>query len=232
MQIYYTLLVFTFILLILFTLFRYYEYKKTALLFKALTSSFVLIISIYLSFISNQYFPALLITLGSIFGLLGDFFLELKVIYPNNKKFYLQTGFIVFIIGHFLYIISIMLLYKGDYLILYSLISLLASSLFSFLLIKNSKKLKLNFINYKIISSLYCTILSFGLLISFVLFLNNSSYLIIFIGYLFFTLSDLILSAEYFGTKEDNKLFAIVNHLFYYAAQLLIVSSMFVHIFL
>ena len=47
------------------------------------------------------------------------------------------------------------------------------------------------------------------------------------IGLVLFFASDLVLSTQYFGGQQDNKILTIVNHVLYYAAQVMIVGVMY-----
>jgi len=47
------------------------------------------------------------------------------------------------------------------------------------------------------------------------------------VGLISFLASDLVLSLQYFGGKQDSKNLTIVNHILYYIAQILIASFIF-----
>ena len=48
--------------------------------------------------------------------------------------------------------------------------------------------------------------------------------IILAIGFVLFLASDLILSMQYFGGKQDSKPLTFINHLLYYAAQIIIAA--------
>jgi hypothetical protein len=158
------------------------------------------------------------IALGLFFGLLGDILLDLKVIYDNDK-YYLNGGMLSFALGHICYFVSFTQLATSSTNFLVSLLVPLASAiLITTFIMLSSKKMNLNFGDYKIQTCAYTMILAYMVVYTLILAIYGMS-IVPFIGMLLFFASDIVLSFQYFGGKISNKLFIIINHLLYYFAQ-------------
>lgn len=167
-----------------------------------------------------------LIAIGLLFGMIGDIVLDLKVIYEGNDKWYLNSGMLSFSLGHGCYFaaFSLIAIENGGKLLLPILIATGASIILTIVTILSSKPLKLDFDKYLLQTIGYSFILNFMVVFTLVLAIMGSLTYLVFIGLLLFLLSDLVLSTQYFGGKLHARPFIAINHLLYYAAQLIIVS--------
>ena len=165
------------------------------------------------------------VIVGLILGLLGDVFLDLKLIFPKENDLFTYAGFYSFLLGHILYIfyfISNFELSMFDVSIIFGFAGLVV-----FLVLMTEKPMQLNYGKFRIISAIYAFVLSLITILSlWVGFREEIIGFIIFgIGMISFLISDLILSQSYFGRKEKQWMI-YTNYIFYYLAQFLIVISL------
>ena len=170
-----------------------------------------------------------LIILGLIFGLLGDIWLDLKYVYPEQDDIFTYAGFASFSVGHILFISGMLLRYRPEGKPLYVILPILLAILVSAGNIMMEKVMKLDFGKMRKIVFGYGAILFSTVLVSGSLALYHgwqvATLNIIFIGSILFALSDLVLSGTYFGGKE-RPVDIILNYLTYYPAQFLIAFSL------
>lgn len=173
------------------------------------------------------------ILLGLIFGMLGDIVLDLKKIYKNDEKPYLNAGMLSFGLGHIMYMIATILysnsLFKYDIKTLYlAMVGIGIGGIITiFIACFGEKLLKLNFGDYRYQSYVYTFILSFMSIFSVAVACYKPIFLIFALGIVFIFLSDLVLSKQYFGGEQDNNLLTTLNHTIYYAGQIAIAFSLF-----
>lgn len=167
----------------------------------------------------------LLIIFGLVFGLVGDIVLDLKVVYPESNDLYLNGGMISFGIGHILYFIAVLMIITFNLSVL--LVSLAIALPLAALIMLAGKPMKLNFGKFIVHASLYAFILVFMSVYTVALCIHGDSIPLMAAGMILFLLSDLVLSPMYFGDKAHDKVFIIVNHALYYAAQICIASFIF-----
>ena len=55
-----------------------------------------------------------LLAVGLLCGMVGDIILDLKVVYPGNDNYYLNTGMGSFFLGHIFYIVAFSLLINAN----------------------------------------------------------------------------------------------------------------------
>lgn len=175
----------------------------------------------------EKYYAFLLI--GLIFGMIGDILLDLKREYKQDKDVYLNYGMLVFGMGHIMYFMALGNYYGFDgpfigktFIALGVGLAVSAGIVFG-----AARLLKLNFGNFKWQSFAYSVVLVFVAVLSLLLSVSHSAMWLMTIGLLAFFASDLVLSTQYFGDKEENKILIIINHVLYYGAQVLIVGQMF-----
>ena len=211
----------------------YFKSKKYDLkeLFLKIGLSFLFIILALIATINSNKLSTfnILITIGLLLGLLGDIFLDLKYIDLERSDAYTYAGFIVFGIGHILYIIAlIMNYYDGN--IIFIILPIALSIILSIITILLEKPLKLKYGKYKIISLFYAFCLFSTLLFSLFLAISNNFSIItlnmIFVGAILFTISDLVLSTTFFGEGKERPIDFILNYLTYYGAQYIIALSL------
>jgi len=196
-----------------------------ALVFKILTTVLIILFALTIILQNPHKIPiGSVVLIALIFGLIGDIVLDLKLIYPQDDKFYTYFGFTSFILGHLVYI--------GFFLFNYPLSTIAYSFIFGFagmsvfIVLMTETPLKLNFGPFRLISAVYAFILTFIMVLA---FWSGGSFdqigMYIFgIGMVFFLISDLILSHSYFGEKEKPWMI-IGNYIFYYGAQLTLAYS-------
>lgn len=207
----------------------YVRDDKYALLAKTLASLAFVISGVLASINLNNYFTAFaLILIGLIFAFTGDILLGLKISYKKDEKTYLNFGMLSFGAELIAYIVGISML-ANNFLSLNNpfFIALGCTPLMVVIVLFSSKLMKLDFKNFFWQTVAYTALLSFATLFCFVLTLYNVKFLLFFLGVLMILLSDLALSTLYFGKDAKNQILKIVNHVLYYAGQILIVSFMF-----
>lgn len=219
---------FLILFIISFCFFIYYRVsgnKKVALTFKMTTSTIMVFIAVYLSFRSFKELPLLLIVYGNLFALLGDLFLELKVMYKESESFYLKIGFLMFAICHLFYIVAMVLLLDNKIFVIYGFILGIVAALFCYITYKISNRIGINYKSFKRVSLVYMFILTYALLVSLFITIIDQKFILFLIGYILFISSDLVLSKQYFGNCALCKKYTIINHLLYYMAIIFIVSA-------
>ena len=166
---------------------------------------------------------------GLIMGLLGDVFLDLKYVYPKDDKVFSYAGFIVFAIGHILFVTGMMLEFFGNANWLYILIPLGGSLLFMIANLLLEKPLKLQFKDMKAIVSVYAFLLAMNPLTALMLCIihgwASTTLIMLFVGGVLFAISDLVLSNTYFGEGHERPIDFVLNYLTYYGAQFVIAFS-------
>ncbi len=167
----------------------------------------------------------ILILFGLVMGLVGDIVLDLKVVYPQSNDLYLNAGMISFGIGHFFYLVALLLLIRFNLTTL--LVSIAITLPLTALIMFASKFMKINFGKFLIHSVSYAVILTFMSVYTIATSISAPKYWLFAAGMVLFLLSDLVLSPMYFGDKKDDKMFCILNHTFYYGAQICIATFIF-----
>ena len=225
--------------LILTTIFLFVRVKYgsiAGLLTKVLASFSFVLLAVMLSFTKMQsnYYASISIAfliMGLVCGLIGDILLDLKVMYVFHEDKYLKAGMVSFGVGHIFYVASMLTLLNNEIDIISKWLPLVlifaGSVVASFVVWLISKNiLKLNFGKNTFITNLYSFVLIFTTALS--IYLNfvglSVKMFVLSIGFVLFLISDLILSTQYFGGKQDDKKLIVFNHLTYYLAQIIIAS--------
>lgn len=204
-----------------------------ALLAKTL-ASFGFVTSGVIGIIENGYGSDLrwvlgLLVIGLVLGMLGDIILDLKVIYKDDVH-YLNSGMLCFGLGHIAYFSAFTLYAVGMSveLMLPLLIAGGSALILTIFITLSSKKMGLQFGKFMWQTVAYTFILSFMSIYTLVLaILSGGTMWLAFVGLLLFFASDIVLSFQYFGGKIDSKLLIVVNHTLYYAAQIVLVATLF-----
>lgn len=222
-------LITTILLSIIFIIVRATKGGLVAFLLKTL-ASFSLVTSTFLvtAMTDSPYRLVIaLIGIGLLCGMIGDMVLDLKVIYDNDKV-YLNSGMLSFGIGHIAYFIALTL--HAQALDINLLIPLLVAAGGAIVLtagtVLSSKTMKLDFGKYLWQTISYSFALTFMAVYSLMLAINGGIWLL-FVGFVVFFLSDIVLSFQYFGGKISNKALIVINHALYYAAQIIIFGTLF-----
>lgn len=208
-----------------------YSVKET--LIKSIASLFFIATAAVSLYYKGAQILALFVTIGLIFGLTGDIWLELKYVFRQDEKLFTYAGFIAFAIGHMFYIPGMYLqFYNGDNVhVLFIIIPLVLGLIAGIANLFLSKLLKMNFGEYKVICVIY------GVLLFSMFFVTLSLNImhgfasrplnLLFAGGILFVVSDLILSGTYFGEGKDRPVDLISNAVTYYLAQYVIAFSLF-----
>ncbi len=203
------------------------KYDLKELFLKTSISLLFVVLAVVATLVSGK-FTLLngLVILGLVFGLVGDILLDLKYVDIERTKGYSYGGFIVFGIGHILFITALIATYYQKGGIWFIVLPILVAIALAFVTILMEKPLKLKYGEYKLISFLYAICL-FGTC-AFSLFLaiqNNFSIVslnLFLIGALLFAASDLVLSGTFFGEGKERPIDFALNYATYYGAQFLI----------
>jgi len=170
----------------------------------------------------------LLVVVGLVMGLIGDILLDLKLMHPEQNGQYFVCGTASFMIAHLFYFLAIVFFNNANlptHLGWNILASIGVATVLTTAIILPSKKLGLNFEKQLPISIAYCFILTFMVAISVSIAIFVPIFWIFASGMICFFLSDLVLSMQYFGGREE-KVWIFVNHILYYLAQTLIAFSL------
>lgn len=170
------------------------------------------------------------VIIGLLFGLFGDIWLDLKFVYRDDENTHTFAGFLAFAAGHILFIYGIIRYFGDASKLLYIILPIVLGIILGCTTVLGAKLMKLEYGKYKAISMFYASILITMTLLSGSLALMNSFKVMtlnfMFVGGVFFLISDLILSGTYFGKGKDRPVDIITNHVTYYIAQYLIASSL------
>lgn len=177
----------------------------------------------------NHFSFSLFVILGLVFGLMGDIWLDLKWIYPKDNDIFTFSGFGAFMIGHILFIAGLLIHYADFSKLMYLILPVVIAAVIAVGIILLEKPMKMQYGKFRTITACYAFILALMTLLSGSLALMNSFKVItldvMFIGGVFFLISDLILSGTYFGVGKNRPVDVITNHASYYIAQFLIATS-------
>lgn len=209
-----------------FTLRRAYKIDSISLVMKALSSVCFIVLG-FVAFYGSKNATSIAVLAGLCMGLVGDIFLDLKMMYYKGREtvIYTFTGFFAFILGHICYLMFMFHQYgpygKGLW------ISLIVGIMAGVAIYMTPNLMRLNYGQYHVISSAYAALLVFVTVYSAFLCFHafSAAKLLFFIGLLFFLISDLILSQIYFGKNKMIPENFILNHGTYYLAQILIAAS-------
>lgn len=212
---------------ILFCWFRAVKPSVYSLILKIAASACFCICSAFAVKVVGSSSTNLLIIGGLIMGLIGDVLLDLKVMYPKQSNEYFISGTFAFSIGHFFYFLAAVLLNCAtipNNLAWNIVIAFVIALVLTTAILLSSKKMGLNFGNMFWIVAIYSLILTFMVAFSVSIAIFVPHFWIFAVGMFLFFASDLVLSLQYFGGK-DQKIFIYINHILYYLAQIMIAIS-------
>ena len=180
-------------------------YSVKAVMFKAAASICFVGVAAVSLFAKGYHALSICVALGLFFGVLGDIWLDFKYVFKEHDKIFTYAGFIS--------------------------LPLVGGLLISVCNLFIAKPMKLDYSGYKVISIIYgfflfsmtLSALSLSIMMGF----NNVTLIMIFVGGLLFTISDLILSGTYFGKGKERPVDIITNSVTYYAAQFVIALALF-----
>lgn len=209
-------------------------YSVKAVLLKTAVSVLFVTLGVYGVWLSalrgKASFLCPFVLLGLLFGLLGDIWLDLKYVFPEKDAPFTYAGFCVFGVGHILYILGMLLTYCPSGKPITVIVPVLLALVLSIGNAVLEKPMKLIYGKFKPVVIAYGVVLFAMVLIAGSLALDygwkNAPLNLIFIGGVFFALSDLILSGTYFGKGKERPIDLALNYITYYAAQFLIASAL------
>ena len=208
---------------------RKYSVKETMI--KSIASLLFITLAVYGYYNSGHHPFGIFVIVALVFGLLGDIWLDFKYVFPEQSKSFTYAGFIVFGLGHILYISGMVVTFMGENW-WWTLLIAAGTGLLGLLgVMLVEKPMKLKYGNYKWICLLYSFFL-FAMVGTTIVVTASHSFQVLpfnllFAGGVLFAISDLILSGTYFGEGKDKPVDIITNAVTYYAAQYLIAFSLF-----
>ncbi len=219
------------ILLFFFLKEKVKAYSVKAVMFKAAASICFVGVAAVSLFTKGYHTLSICVALGLFFGVLGDIWLDFKYVFKEHDKIFTYAGFISFALGHACYISGMYLEFFNGQSPLYIVLPLVGGLLISISNLFIAKPMKLDYSGYKVISIIYgfflfsmtLSALSLSIMMGF----NNVTLIMIFVGGLLFTISDLILSGTYFGKGKERPVDIITNTVTYYLAQFVIALALF-----
>ncbi len=218
------------ITLVFYLLEKCKSYSLRGVLIKTVVSLFFIATALLGAFQNGSHVLNPFILSGLLMGLLGDIWLDLKYVYPKDDILYTYSGFIVFGIGHILFVTGMILEFFNDGNWLLFLIPIGGAIAFSIANLFLAKPMKLKFDNMKWIVTIYAFLLALNPLTSLILCIhtnwNVTGLIMLFAGGLLFAISDLVLSKTYFGEGHEKPLDFVLNYITYYGAQYLIAFSL------
>lgn len=197
-------------------------YTMKAVFLKTVVS--VIFVSIAVTAGSSAVIAPFMI-MGLLFGLLGDIWLDLKYVFPAQDETFTYAGFIVFGIGHILYVAGLLIQYGARG---YIAVSFCLAAVAAGLVLVLEKPMKLSYGRMRLIVLVYGFLLFSTVFVSGALLLDHRApaLWLIFIGSVLFAISDLILSGTFFGVGKERPIDIVSNYLFYYGGQFLIAYSL------
>ena len=206
-------------------------YSLKAVFIKATASMlFIALAAISLFQTGYHIFPKFAI-IALALGMLGDIFLDLKYVYKEQDKPYTIAGFLVFGLGHILYITGMFLEFYHGESFLYVLLPFIVGLIGGIGTVLIEKPMKLQYKEFRWIVGAYATILFSMVAVTISLNILSGfqavSLILLMAGGILFALSDLILNTTYFGEGHERPFDIITNTVTYYVAQNLIAFSIF-----
>ncbi len=211
------------------------RYSVKGLLLKTLTSAVFLVLAVCAWYGGARgELPRLLgmfVLPGLLFGLLGDIWLDLKYVFPQEDRAFTLAGFAAFGVGHVFYILGLDMQFLPAGKPLYAVVPIVLGVLLSlgFSLLEKPMKLRYGFFKPVVIAYgalLFSMVLTAGSL-ALAQGWRETSLNLFFTGGTLFALSDLVLSGTYFGEGKGRPADFILNYLTYYGAQYLIAFSLY-----
>ena len=219
---------FSIIFCVIFCWFRTAKATVYSLMLKTVSSICFILCGIFAIKMVGESSFNLLVIVGLVLGLVGDIVLDLKIMYPNDGQKYFVAGTSSFAIGHLFYFLAVVLYNSAvtpNTLAWNILAAIGVAIILTLAILLPSKKMGLNFGKNIYIVAFYSVVLSFMMAYTIAVAIFNPIFWIFASGMILFFLSDLILSLQYFGGK-DQKIWVYLNHILYYLAQTMLAFSL------
>lgn len=204
-------------------------YSVKAVFIKAIASLFFVSLAAYGLYNSGHHIFPMFAVVALALGMLGDIALDLKYVFREKDYEFTIAGFVVFGLGHILYITGMFLEFYHDQNALYIIVPIILAIIMGPVTLFVGKLSKAQYGRFKWIALVYAmtlfgtsfTAFSLWMMVGFA----NTGLLLVFIGGVLFALSDLILNLTYFGVGHEKPFDIISNTITYYAAQFLIAMA-------
>lgn len=204
-----------------------------ALLLKTFASLFFVFLALYASYVVGLSCIALLIVLGLIFGLIGDVFLDLNVIYVQHENIYQKARITSFSFGNVMYILATVFYANNIFVsnttaLFLCLIGLgFAGIITTFIGFYGQPLLDFNFGSNKTLILFKTFILSFATAFAVAVAVYKPIFLAFAIGIVLLFVSEFVLSLQNYCNKQNNKILTVISHAIYFLAQISIAFSIF-----
>ena len=201
-------------------------YSVKAVCIKAIASLLFVSLAAYGFYKSEHHIFPMFAIIALALGMLGDISLDLKYVFREKDYEFTVAGFVVFGLGHILYITGMFLEFYHGQNVLYIIIPIILAIAMGPITLFIGKLSKAQYGRFKGIALIYAmtlfgtsfTAFSLWMMVGFA----NTGLLLVFIGGILFAVSDLILNLTYFGVGHEKPFDIISNTITYYAAQFLI----------
>lgn len=226
--VFYSTLAISVLLAIVFTARRGLNVRFSDLLLKIIASASFVGLGLVSVYLNGLTVYGVMVIFAALFGVLGDVFIELKWLEKDNSDTYLNFGFGTFMTQHILLIAAILIKYPMS--LLNFAICLIAPIVVFMVSGLAAKFTGMDLGKFKYVSNIYGAMASMTFSVGFMTMTNYGmelSQILFFAGGVSFFASDVILSQIFFTQKGCNRVFVILNHITYYAAQILIAASLF-----
>ncbi|MCL2300496.1 MAG: lysoplasmalogenase [Firmicutes bacterium] len=166
------------------------------------------------------------VIIGQIFGMMGDFWLDMKDMMPPHHDPLVFAGFISFFIGHCFFVAGLFATYGAD--LKTWLLTLGTGVVFGVAVALGEKPMKLKYGKFKAVSAAYGGVFGMSLAASLLTYLatKQPQVLVMNIGLLVFLLSDVFLSGTFFGEGKQRPIDYTLNYICYYGGQFTIALSL------
>lgn len=216
-----------FVLDVIFIFSYYRNQYLQVLIFKTLSSAFFVLLAIVLCVKYNNTALSWLVVCGTIFGLMGDFFLDASPVLKKIEKNAFLLGFGSFFIGHLFYICrTAVLLGKAgsSWNILAAFVIAMAAGTG---VIKAMLKICKPSDEILKVGIAYLLTIDFSCMLAWTLWMNANGSLFLAFGTLLFAISDHMLVVDYFGFHKVEWLHGALLILYYMAQCFIVISILY-----
>lgn len=209
---------------IIFIIEYYRNHYRNLLIFKTVSSAFFVLLAILLSAKYNNTMLSWLVVCGTVFGMMGDFFLDASPVLKKIEKSAFMLGFGSFFIGHLFYIARTMNLLAGNGRAMWIGIMIVVAMAVGAVVIRGMLLICRPTDDILKVGIAYLVVIDYSCLLAWTLMSTGEGSLCLALGTTLFAVSDHMLVVDYFGFKKVNWLHGVLLIL-YYMAQCLIVLS-------